>query len=44
VDRVASYPGAFPGIDGRKNILNQLYLLDAETIRAVVRELYGEGE
>ncbi|MEI6632234.1 MAG: hypothetical protein WCP22_00285 [Chlamydiota bacterium] len=44
VGRVASRPGAFPGIDGRKNILNQLYLLDAETLRAVVRELYGEGE
>ena len=41
VRRVASDPRAFPAIDCRRNIMNQLYLLEGGRLRAVVRELYG---
>lgn len=43
VSRVGAEPAAFPGIDGRRNILNQLYLLDGKALAAIVRGQYGEG-
>lgn len=41
VGLIAARPDAFPGIDCRRNILNQLYLLDGEALRTIVLELYG---